>query len=403
MNAIHNVTPAGRNEFLDITRGFAVLGILVMNIIAFGLPKASYYNPVIDGADQGANLLAYALASLFAEGTMRALFSLLFGASICMLGDKLNTIDYLRRYSLLLLIGLFDIFVLLWSGDVLYDYAVAGMLLYFVRNISPAKLLGGATGLILIMITVQAFWAADLRSDDSARHTKHQGLIEYLNPEKEKLEKEARQKEQPYLSQVRLALAPSKAWNHLVANFLTGRIWDTLIAMLLGMWLYRLGLMGQRRLSRKTLVYSVATFGLAGLVINGAELYFLLRSGFAPQWLFPSFMPSYQSGRFCMTFAYLALIALWLQSPFAKRLKNWIASTGRLALSNYLLQSLLGLLLFTQGLALYNQLSRAELLLMLPVIWIVQIAFSHFWLKHHRFGPVEWLWRYASTGVRPTV
>lgn len=402
-----NPTPATtssastRNEFLDVTRGIAVLGILVMNIVAFALPKASYYNPAIDGADQGLNLLAYAVSALFAEGTMRALFSLLFGASICMLGDKLNTVAYLRRYSLLLLIGLFDIFVLLWSGDVLYDYAVAGIILYFFRNLSPNKLLSCCLALLILMSALQGHWAADLRSDEPNRREQHAGLINYLTPDQDKLKREAADRQKPYLKQVRQSVSLPNAWKHLVANFLTGRLWDTLVAMLLGMWLYRRGYMGHRRLPSRALWQYTALFGISGIAINGAELFFLLASDFAPQWLFPSFMPSYQPGRFCLAFAYLTLIALWLQSPVSLRARYWLASTGRLALSNYLLQSLIGLLLFNQGLALYNQLTRFELLLLLPLIWALQVAFSHTWLKYRRHGPAEWLWRYASTGVRP--
>ena len=119
-------------------RGFALLGILLLNIIGFGLPSAAYSNPAFDvSLTAPLTLFTWASIELFAEGAMRCLFSMLFGAGVVLFltgaSAKPGAIHYKRNFWLLI-IGLFDAYILLWNGDILVNYALAGAVLYFARK-----------------------------------------------------------------------------------------------------------------------------------------------------------------------------------------------------------------------------------------------------------------------------
>ena len=123
-----------RIESLDVFRGFALLGILLLNIIGFGMLSPAYSNPGFDLQSSGAaSLWAWVTIELFAEGTMRCLFSILFGAGVVLFttgeSAKSGWIHY-RRTFWLLMFGLFDAYILLWNGDILVAYALALSLIH---------------------------------------------------------------------------------------------------------------------------------------------------------------------------------------------------------------------------------------------------------------------------------
>ena len=151
------IAPSSRIESIDVVRGFALLGILLMNILAFGLPSRAYFDPSVDGALAGADFGAYVTVELLVEGVMRALFSMLFGAGVVILatGERAKgAAVYYRRQLLLLAFGLLDAFVLLWAGDVLVAYALAGLVLYLCRNWQPKALLVTAGLVFAYLATV---------------------------------------------------------------------------------------------------------------------------------------------------------------------------------------------------------------------------------------------------------
>ncbi|MDZ7615079.1 MAG: hypothetical protein U5K51_16330 [Flavobacteriaceae bacterium] len=146
-----------RINSLDVIRGIALLGILLMNINGMGLPYA-YSDPTIAGGADGLNLQVWIINEMLFEGTMRGLFTLLFGAGVVLLTSRLEksgagiaTADiYYRRTLWLLVFGIFNVYILLWHGDILYPYAIFGLMLFPFRNASVKKLILGA--LILIGI-----------------------------------------------------------------------------------------------------------------------------------------------------------------------------------------------------------------------------------------------------------
>lgn len=156
------VTTSERILPLDIMRGFVLCGILLMNITGFGLAHA-YSNPTVSGGSTGWNLYAWITTNMFFEGTMRALFSLLFGVGTYIILDRLSKKDagikaadiYFRRLLWMLVFGLIHGYLLLWTGEILYDYAIMGLLLYSFRNMAPKKLVLIA----LLLFSIGTFWS----------------------------------------------------------------------------------------------------------------------------------------------------------------------------------------------------------------------------------------------------
>ena len=140
------VAGKSRIQSLDVLRGFALLGILLMNILVFAFPFAAYTDPTIDGATEGLNLAIFASMDVLVEGSMRAIFSMLFGAGMLIFLAKRDTdVDTLRalfyrRTGLLIVFGLVNAYIFIWPGDILYTYGMAGLLLYFFRDFSAAVL-----------------------------------------------------------------------------------------------------------------------------------------------------------------------------------------------------------------------------------------------------------------------
>ncbi len=158
--AVAPVTTAERISSVDVMRGVALLGILLMNITGFAFPHWAYDDPTVAGGATGLNLKYWFINHILFEGKMRALFSMLFGAGIILLtgraesrGNADSIADiYYRRLLWLLLFGVLDAYVLLWPGDILYPYALCGMLLFPFRKLSGKTLI--IAGLLCLVVLV---------------------------------------------------------------------------------------------------------------------------------------------------------------------------------------------------------------------------------------------------------
>ena len=169
------VVAARRIESLDVLRGVALLGVLLLNILGFGLASVGYYNPLAGmGENKEINYAIWGIVNLFFEGSMRGLFSLLFGAGVVMfttgIGSKSGLekgakLHYLRT-MFLLLFGMLDAYVLLWTGDILMVYAMAGALLYPLRHVRPRNLIIISAAILLlstVLFTVSGTVMGDAR------------------------------------------------------------------------------------------------------------------------------------------------------------------------------------------------------------------------------------------------
>jgi uncharacterized protein len=413
MTAIPTAT-GDRILLLDVLRGFAVLGILLMNIIGFGLPSPAYSHPGFDvSAALSADLVAWATVEVLGEGCMRGLFSLLFGASLLLFttgdGAKGAALHY-RRMGWLFVFGLVDAYLLLWFGDILVCYAICGALLYPLRNARARTLLVLAALVALLSTALYSTLHLMLQFARDAHEALASGTDPASLPADFKGAAAAwREFSAPYLvgsealqeelSQRRGSYASAFAWNLPQVNSIlffvnpVFLLWDALMMMLLGMAFYRLGILRGSGSSRALLGLMLGGLTL-GLSVNGWEVARAINGGLALMDTFAQLQWSYHLGRLGMTLGYLGLIAWLLRRGLLSALARRLAAVGRMALSNYLMHSLVALFLFTgAGLGLVGQLGRAQLYLVVLALWLLQLWLSPWWLARHRFGPLEYLWR----------
>jgi uncharacterized protein len=417
---MNTLAPTERDErigMLDATRGIAVLGILIMNITGFGLPRA-YEDPTNWGGSEGLNLAAWRIAALFFEGTMRGMFTLLFGAGALLFLQRhaarnsglLPADLYFRRTMWLIVFGLVNAYLLLWPGDILFYYGVVGLLLFVCRNLGPRKLIIAAAVIMLLQTavtvgewygyreaSVAAARAQEARSSGKVLTPAQSQAIENLTrineefkPSLDDIEKEVSRVRKSYLSALRL-VAP-KSWYYETTFFLQHGLLECLGMMLLGMALLKYGVLTGEASGR---VYAnMALIGYAiGLAVNSFETSNLVRADFSVEALIASYL-TYDVGRIPMTLGHVGLIGLlYRAAPSSAAMRN-LSAVGQMALTNYLTQSLICMVLFTgAGFALFGQLDRYQLYYVVAAIWLAQLIWSPLWLRRFRFGPLEWVWR----------
>ena len=289
------LVPTERDErigMLDSTRGIAVLGILLMNVTGFGLPMA-YDDPTNWGGSEGADLAAWRIAALFFEGTMRGLFTLLFGAGALLFLQRhmernsglLPADLYFRRTMWLIVFGLVNAYLLLWPGDILYYYGIVGLLLFVFRNVAPRKLVIAAA-IIMVLQTAVTFseWygyhqASEAAAAAQAARTAGKALTEQqdqaienftstneeFKPSQDELEKMVSRMRKSYFSA--LGLVAAESWHYETTFFFRHGLLECLGMMLLGMALLKYGVLTGAASSRVYANMALAGYAL-GLVVN---------------------------------------------------------------------------------------------------------------------------------------
>lgn len=410
---------------LDVTRGCAVLGILLMNIWAFAGPQAIYDYPLSAMGWSGAPLQTWWVMRVLFEGSQRGLFSLLFGAGMLLMVSRLEAGGaarpgriYYRRLLWLLAFGLFDAFILLWPADILVTYALMGLLLYPLRKLS-------ARWLLLLALAVFALQAG-LRMNEAGNAAElaawHQAQLAAgtlpAGPddegaarlkEWEGLEKRARPSLDTEEVQQGIAAISSgsfgefyraRATSSAVLLLIVGprAFWlDALATMLLGMALLRLGVLTMQAPPATYRWLMIAGYGI-GLPLAAWETSALVGSGFDPVRK-AELMVHYDLRRLAVALGHLGLILTICQAGLFPAAQRRLAAVGRMALSNYLAQSVVcGLLFYTVGFGLYGQFTGYWLYLVVFGVWALLLAWSPWWLARFGQGPVERLWRRLTYG-----
>ena len=405
--------------FLDSVRGMALLGILLMNSMAQSQPYYYYATMNLSQPITGLNFYAWLAECFLFEGTMRGLFSILFGAGSLLLLSRLiknkpglEPADiYYRRILWLLFFGLINAFVFLWPGDILYPYALCGMFLFPFRNLSAKKLLFAALLLIALGTyreNTQLYDGKEVISKGMAAEQHDIKKDSLDDMQKKDLEKYKGFKEKNSSKGIAkqademLKSMQGKSYADIYKVYRDVNMeiqsigfynswWDILLFFFIGMALYKSGfLLGEKS---NYLYIAIAVIGIsAGLLLN----YFVLKTQyhlrfdnflFTQKWKFSY----YQLRRVLQTLGYLSLLILIYKTAF-KKLLNIFVPVGQMAFTNYLSQSIITTFIF-HGLGWYGKLQRYEVYFIVIGIWIFQIIFSHIWLRYFRFGPFEWLWR----------
>ena len=410
-----------RVKFIDSIRGIALLGILLMNSMAQSQSHLFYDKMDPRQSITGLNFYAWGAEMLLFEGTMRGLFSILFGAGAILLISRLvkkksglEPADiYYRRLLWLLLFGLVNAFIFLWPGDILYPYALCGLLLFPFRNLSPKNLLWVAFALLVIGTyreNSDLYQSRKVISKGQAAEvleTKKQKLTEQQQEDlgayrafKERTGRQgvikAAEKEEKILQSRNYFTIFNffKGINmKLQSSFFYKAGWyDILLFFFIGMALYKSGyLLGKSSTSTYVIV---ALVGIgAGIFINYLFLkqQYQLRFNqfqFIQKWEF-SF---YEIRRVLQTIGYLSFLILLYKVNPLRKVFHVFAPVGQMAFTNYLSQSIITSIIF-YGFVLFGKLQRYEVYYVVGAIWLFQILSSHIWLKYFRFGPFEWLWR----------
>lgn len=378
---------------IDLLRGVAVLGILVMNIQHFSMPQAAYINPTVYGDLNGLNRWVWILSHILASEKFMSVFSMLFGASILLFTQRVemkglnSAVLHYRRMFWLLVFGLMHAY-LLWTGDILVSYSLCGMLVFLFRKKRPFTLIGIAFAFFLVPILLNLYfvWSIPYWPDETMLFT-----MESWKPMAETIVHYLEVYRSGWWDQMELRIPGSIFMQ--TGYFFMESFWQVTALMLLGMALYKWEFFAGGRSSRFNL--KIALIGLVtGYLLSGLGVYL----NFKEQWTmeFSMFLGSEFNyvGSVGVALGYAALVMIFSKSPAYGRIKGVISAVGRMAFSNYILMTVLCTCIFYgHGLGLYGSVERKVQILIVVAIWILILLISPFWLKRFRFGPLERIWR----------
>ncbi len=389
-----------RLETLDVLRGFALLGILAMNIRAMAAPFSTYMYPYALFDYTGASRAAYIFTSVVFDLKMMGLFSMLFGAGVLLYAAKPTESGkpprglWFRRMFWLLVIGLVHAY-LIWDGDILVPYALCGILvLWWVRRL-PAWALASAAVVFLgvgVLLTIGhgVAWTSMPEADRAKE-------LEMWVPTREQAGEQLARLHGSYPEVVRQRA--SFVFMAQTLYFALFFLWRAGGMMLLGMALLKWGFLdGRRRMGDYVLI--AATCLPVGLSLGWYGTVALERVRFGMPERTVADIWNY-TGSVLVSVGYAAVLILVVKRGALGALRRALAAVGQMAFSNYLFQSVATAILFLGwGFGLAGRFDYAEQLLVVVAIWTFQLVASPMWLERYRFGPAEWLWRSLTYGKR---
>ena len=415
------VSRTDRIKSIDAIRGVALLGILMMNIPGFGINWDFWYS-VTHGPRTGNDYYTFATVFVFFEGTMRGLFSMLFGAGMVLfmqnkkdvLGGPTVAELYYRRLLWLVFFGLFNAFVLLWQGDILFFYGLCGMLLFPFRKLKPKWLL--IIGLVCISFTMLksqlgygerretriAYNQAIAAKEENKKLTPEQQSAITQWTEFEKNQKPDTTYTHRNLRKMRSDYFT--IFNYFIPNnaggevwYMYNGVWDMLCMMFIGMAFYLWGFFTNKLRTSTYTIWMMIGYGI------GIPIGWVL---FDQGWMDTGDMGHYfdrwrvshevfaEFRRLLLTIGHASLIMLVFRSRLVPWLMKALANVGQMAFSNYLMQSIICTWYFYgYGFGNYDRLRFHQLYYVVGTVWVFQLIFSSIWMRYFQFGPFEWVWR----------
>lgn len=372
------ISSTQRISLLDSVRGIALLGILLLNISGFGLPRAAYLNPAYAGQPSLSDGIVWTLLNIFAQGAFLSMFAVLFGGSLQLLYKRGRGWN-LKRLCWLGVLGAIHT-VFLWDGDILLSYSIVGFgAVILIYSTAPNDNLM-KTGVLLYLIGLGLLWLlGSLMNVDSSS---------LWTPSPEDLQREAEWKLAGgiYAWAVRFDMMVMIQFSAIIQFG-----WELIGMMLIGAALMRSGwlkgygdVQAYRRQGILLVIIALIINIFAGALQWWSEWAFVWGGYYLQA---PKDLSAGLQG--------LGYIALWYgygRSIQSGRFVAYLTNVGRMTLSNYLLQTLICTTLFYRF-GWYQRLDRLSLLALVPAIWCINIVFSTLWLRRFNIGPVEWLWR----------
>lgn len=387
------IRPKERFIILDSLRGLALLGICLANFPEFSLYTFLHDNVTAAMPAAGIDRIVKYLQYILIDGKFYTMFSLLFGMGFSIiLSNTMRTSAnglrvFYRRMALLLIIGALHL-MLLWSGDILMLYALLGFLLPLFRRVSDRGLLLTSATLILLPIALDAL-----------------KTLYHLEPSAPAIRLQQYFCTKYGITTDNFAYWLKKADNYpdvlrflvqgafvRIQEFIDGnRPFKVMGLFLLGFYLGRNRLYAQPE-EHKTLLRQISLYG-AVTGLPASALYALSALNGHP-WGLVAHSALYALGVFPLGLAYMSAACLWYLRHKENALFKILAAPGRMALTNYIGQSLCGMLLFYgTGFGLGARLGLASVTMIALAVYLAETLFSLIWLRFCRFGPLEWLWR----------
>ncbi len=400
------MTAVPRYASIDALRGLAVMGILLMNIADFALPSGAYFNPLAGGGTRPVDLAAWAVSFVLVDGKMRALFSILFGASTLIVVERAEAagrngtrVHFARMATL----GLFGVahLLLIWPGDILLHYALVGTLALPFALLEPRQQLRIAILLLCVQLVVGALFflnfvelrhAASLADASAATRAAWHSFADGVGVG------------QPSDVAAEIAVARG-SWHGFVAHNLAvqggGPVFllafdgfETLAFMLIGMAALRSGFVTGTWTRARYLRWSGIGFAV-GLPPTVALCGLSAAGGFDTLTTFAAATLGSVPFRPILALAEASLALAWLTGRPHPRLE----AAGRVAFSNYLGTSIVMMLVFDGwGLGLFDRVERVMLYPIVLATWVAMLTWSPWWLARFRYGPLEWAWRSLARG-----
>jgi uncharacterized protein len=410
------VSGSERIASLDVLRGVAILGILVMNIYAYAMPFSASGNPLLMGGTDTLNIGTWFFTHILFDQKFMSIFSMLFGAGIILMtgraeekGAKYGRIFYRRQFWLLVL-GAMHAY-LIWFGDILFAYAVIGMLAYLFRNRTPRTLIVIACLLLPFTLLlsfgigsqmqefqVQAMEVTALQESGEELSEEQQRILdgwdeqrEMMSPDAEKMQENVDMHLGGYAEIAADRILPTMGLQ--IYMILIYGLWRVLALMLLGMALMKMDVLSAGRSADFYRKMMFICYGI-GLPLTCFSAFDLYANDFSSIYHFRvGSIPNY-IGSIVVALGHIGLVMLLIKTGFVQKLLQRFAAVGRMALSNYLMHSIiLTTVFYGYGLGLYGSISRFGQMGFVVAVIALQLLLSPWWLARYRFGPFEWLWR----------
>lgn len=394
MNTVPN-TASERIDSLDLLRGLGVLGILMVNILAFAWPGDVYSFPALyPGPDTAANRAVLWATETFFSLKFITLFSLLFGVSVFLVGGERH--DPVRSPLLrnrLLWLGAFGLFhgLAIWFGDILLQYALAGLFVLLMRSFSARRLI--VIGALLYLLSWCVISGSMLLLEAAPKEILDEAVkgMAYSSPDK------VSQSMAAFRGNFMSSLQENaRTWSEVILVSMA-YLPRTIGVMMIGMGLYKSGF-----LTGKAPVWLYIGFVLAAagsLWLIGTSAADMISRGHPLPEAMGSGRAANEGLSLVVTLGYISVVMLLLRTNLGAIL-GFLKPVGRMAFTNYLTQSLIITAIFWggRGLGLMGDLDRVGAMLCVLGVWALQIIWSPLWLSRFRMGPLEWVWRCLTHG-----
>ena len=389
--------PAGRIRSLDVLRGVAVLAMAVANVPLFASVTAARANPIVHGDLHGWNWWAWLSSDLLFDGRFTAIYGMTFGAGLVILAERYEQLGlavtrlHLRRMAGLLLLGVLHAY-LVWHGDFLVTLAISGAIAFLYYRWPARRLLALGIAVMAMgsLVGLEVAWRMPSWEPEKVAQVRDK-----WSPPPVVVAREIEAYRSGWLEQ--MSHRVPTAFDRQTAGFVSRPLWQMTGLMIVGMGLFKLGVFTA---ARSMAFYSALAAGGFGLGVP--VVLYAIRAGFASGWSLRAYLvvdalANYWGG-FLVGLGWVGVVMLLCKS--AGRLEAF-AAVGRLALTNYLLQSLLFTTIFYgHGLGLFARIDRAGQLAIAIGVAALELGTSVLWMRYFSIGPVEWAWRSLSLGRR---